>query len=396
MSDRFSGLRLVPLVLALSGGTAVAETKISADVNVDGGYASNPLLRVGGNTDSATLTANFHPTIRFESATNEFSLSGNVGRTIYSRDFGDNENYSVQGGFRQQLSPRSSFRLGGGFSQTMQNALQPALSPIAGEDSGVNILDPSAAENLGLTTRTLNGSGSFTTALSSRNSLSVQAFGARVTYPDRGSLAQDYDNYGGGLNISHTLNDRISIGAGANYARSDYDNSLYGSSSQISPTLNVGIRFPSRLRLGLNGGVTFSRINQAGLSSNRTAFSGGVNLCRDGDRSTLCIDARRSVSPTAFSGLSNVTSAGLSYSYKLTPRSSIGADVSYSKTSRLSETTSQNTSYMTASTRYSRQMTQRLSFVTRIGYTDSFESIVARKANIYGSIGISYRLGRGS
>jgi hypothetical protein len=398
MNESVLGLRLAPIVFVLWSGTAIAETKISADANLEGGYASNPFLGSGGDTGAATATASIMPKIVFEEATSSLSLTGNAGRTLYSRSgYRANENYGLQGAYLRKLSPLSSFNISAGYSQSTQNALQPILSPIQGIDTGVNILDPSAIETLGQRVKIFNGSAGFTTTLSPRLSLSAQAYGSIVKYPTRGSFAQDYDSFGGGLNLSYALNDRISLGPSVSYSRSVYKNDLFGSSNQISPGITVNMRFPSRLRLTLTGAAAISTIDQAGLSTTRTSLNASANLCRDGNRSSICIDARRSTSPTAFSGLSNVTSVGANYSYRLTPRSRFDLNANYSKTHTLDNTAiARDLSFASAGGNFSRQMTPRLSFMVKAFYTKSFEAIIATRDNIYGGVGVSYRLGRTS
>jgi len=151
------------------------------------------------------------------------------------------------------------------------------------------------------------------------------------------------------------------------------------------------------LRLALTAGAAISTIDQAGISSTRTSLNASANLCRDGDRSSLCLDARRSTSPTAFSGLSNVTAVGANYSYRLTPRSRIELNANYSKTNTLdNQAIARNLSFVSAGGNFSRQMTERLSFTVKALYTKSFEAIVATRDNIYGGVSVNYRLGRTS
>jgi hypothetical protein len=53
----------------------------------------------------------------------------------------------------------------------------------------------------------------------------------------------------------------------------------------------------------------------------------------------------------------------------------------------------QDIDYGQASLGYNRQVSRRLSAFATVSYADSFNSIAARRANFYGSVGLRYRLG---
>lgn len=385
--------RLLPLAVALSGGAAFAATTAGADVSLNGGYASNPYLATGGNTASGTVTARVEPVVTITSPTTTTTLSGGVAETAYSHRYHDTTDYWGAFSFQDRLSPLSTLGLKGGYSRRTSNSLEPILSPLP-SDQGGQIIDPTIAQNIGRKVEVLNGSADFQSQISPRTLLQLQVFGADVRYPDRVTTNYDYTNYGSVLQLSQALDERITLGASFSASKSDYSEAIFGKATQFSPSLTTKIKLTPRLLLSASAGATFSKVDATGLSFTRTHFSGSASLCNTGARSHLCANARYAVSPTAFSGLSNVTSLGADYSYLLSPLSQITAQFNYSYTKSLGAGITHDYGYSSGEAGYSHKLTERLSIEAKAGYTSPFKSTVARKANIRGSVGIKFRLGR--
>lgn len=390
MNDRDRIYCCVAIVAAFAGQAARAETTVGADVSVEGGYASNPFLGATGTTEAALARAIFMPNLSIASATSDLSLSGRVAHTEFSRRYDGFTDYSADAQFRKSLSALSSFDLKAGYARRTSNALIQ-LDPSPDDPDQ----DPTDLENTGRKVETINGEAAFSTALSPRGSLNIQTFASRVhTFGGSLNNGQNYKRYGGAVGYSHALSELFSLGASVSVSRNDYEVATLGHSTLISPSVNAQVKITPRVRLSASGGAAFSDIQQSGFTINQTSFFGSAELCRDGDRSSICVRAGRSIRPTLNTGLSKVTTLGLSASYQLSPRSSVRARLNYQRTNSLNAGLPNEVGNRSANAQYSRDLSRRLSFVAEANYTDPYRSSIVRNSNFTAKVGVTYRLGR--
>ncbi len=390
------------LASLLVSGTSVAETRVGADVGVNVGVATNPFGSTTNSAASGTLNGSFAPFLTLVSPTGSTTLRGNVSHTEYTRLYDGTTDYTVSLSTAHKISPQASLTGGLSYSSYVNNGLFPVINPVIGAPINPNdpiFVDPSAGANLRERTEVLSGNVGLSFAVSPRDSIDLSARGTQVSFPNGSALSQGYKSYGGSAYYMRTISANTSIGAGLDFMRNDYDNPAFGSSTQYSPTARLTTRLAPRLSLNVSAGLTFSQTDVLGGSVNSTAFSGSVGLCRDGERARFCVTGSHGISPSTLTGSSKVTSLGASYQYKLTPRSNISANLSYSRSQSLSNIpnignlANQDADYGQVGISYDRQILERLSAVVSAGYSDSFGSLVQRGSNLFGSIGLRYRLG---
>jgi len=389
------GLASVGLLLASSA--AMAETKATADVNVGGGYATNPYGSNLDNTGSATLNAAITPSIIMTSPTGSLSLRGRVAHTEYTQRYSSSTDYNVGASAVQQLNSLISLRASAGFNSQFRNLLDPILDPGVIQPENPDdpvIVDPTA--NLAQRTKSFFGSAGLSATLSPRDTLSVSAQASDVAYSGR-SNSRDYTSYGGGLSYMRAVGANTSVGLSFNASRANYKDGVVGDSTQLSPAVIFNTKLAPRLSLNMSVGATFSDTSLLIGSVKQTSFSGSIGLCNAGERSSLCANASQSVRPTSIGGTSTVTSLGGSYRYQLDTLSQIGANISYSRSNSLVDLGNRRTSYGRGGINYSRDLTRRLSATAALSYGDSFgadfNSSRAQSGNFYGTVGIRYRLG---
>ena len=396
------------IAIALGSATVIAqtpafaETRVGADLGLDGGYATNAFSAAGGSTGSATVTASFRPFVDILSPAGNTRISGDVSRTEYSRLYDGQTDF---GGFlvtQLRAGPRTSLSGNASYSSRVVNALNPLYNPIppGSEDPNLpTIVDPSTGGTFARRTRMLNGGLQLVQQVSARDSLTFQANGAMMRYGKQGAnplLPQsDYDMFGGGIGYQRSISATTAIGASVNASRTHYKTSGFGNTTTISPALTLQTKLSPTVTLSADAGVTFADTDLAGGSHKSTSPSGNISICKQrGERSSFCLTGAHSVSPSGFAGMSRQTSIGASYSYALDPRSQLTASASYARQSGIKGVSNTGTyDYGQASLGYSRQVSRRLSAVASVSYADSFNSITARKANFYGSVGLRYRIG---
>lgn len=395
-------LPALPLAGLLMAGMAQAETTAGARVGVEGGYGSNPFLDSTTGA-SGSLTGRIEPTVTVVGPTSQIVTYGRLEHIVFTDHFKDMTNWSLGSTVSLTLSPRSNLRFTGGYSSQVQSAVSTVLPvPGEGEQPGV---DPSSGELGGRRIRNLNGSAGLTSQITARDELTVDAFVTDVNYEGALLNGYSYTSYGGSLGVSHALNARTSLGGSVSYSKSKYDTASFGDFQSITPSLNASIKLSPRLTLKASAGASFSRIKVPtvvvglltipGSTSNQAHFSGQAELCYAGLRSNLCLSASRSLGSTARAGNSTITNIGATYSYKLTPRSSINLGAQYAATTSIDIGGGNvDYGYGVGSASYQQELGRRLSFSVTARYTEPFKSVSGRRKGFYGGAGINYRLGR--
>ncbi|MBB5987454.1 hypothetical protein [Sphingobium lignivorans] len=386
-----------PAILLLAGTAATAETTLSSDILVDGGVSTNPYGSRQGSAASGTASATLAPTLVMTSPTGSTRINGRITHTQFTRRYNSTTDYTLSGSTAQQISPLASFTLGASYSSRVRDALYPVNDPITGlpdEEDDPIIVDPDAAASYELRTETANASAGLSYTLSPRDTLNFSARATRVTMPPTQSVARGYDSYGGGVSYMRAVSGSTSIGAGVDINKNEFRSGSAGGGTVISPNLIVTTQLAPRLSFNASGGITFSETDVGGVSQTHTSFAGSAGLCYRGERGRFCLNGSRRVSPTSVSGTSTATLFGASYSYKLTPRSNINLNASYSQASSLRNEANRRGKYGRASVTYSRQILERLSGIVSFNYSDTYDSIVPRDPNFSGTVGLRYSLGR--
>lgn len=396
MSFAFRLLPAIPIAALLLAGTARAESKASAVIGVEGGYGSNPLLSGGQDEQSGSVILSAAPTVSLIGPTSHVDLNGRVEQAFFTSRNSDYTNWSLGANAGVKLSPLSELSVQAGYTSRVSSGINSVVS-LPTEDGTIPPPDPSETEIAGQRSESLTASGTFSSRLSTRDTLSLGANVYKTDYP--ASFNSSNTTYGGSVAISHVFNSKLSAGLSLDYSRTDYEQSTFGTSERYAPTANATISLAPRMLLTVSAGASFGKssgttIPSSASSSTKAYFSGSANLCRQGTRSNLCVFASRSVGPAAQAGTSTINQFGGNYSYTLTPRSSFNLGANYSQTKSIDLGTSNDYSYANAYAGYSHQLTQRLSFVVNARYTNPIKSIGTRGQSFYGGAGVTYRLGR--
>jgi len=254
------------------------------------------------------------------------------------------------------------------------------------------VIDPSSASFQGQRRTTFSGGVNVGHQLSGRDSLSVSA-SAAVVRGESGSTINDYNSGSVSASYSRQLNERISLGLSMSVGRSDYLGTRIADSTTYSPAFNASFRLPRKWRIEVNGGVTFLKQNTPAGTENKTFASGTVTVCHEPGRLATCLTASRSVAPSSNGTVGVATSAGINASYKTSDRGSVSAALSYATNERTGIFGGFREDYINSSASYSHKLSRRITANVNVGYADSFESVVARKANFSVSVGVRCRIG---
>jgi len=403
------GLLALPSVAA-----AQSEERLSADVSATAGYSNNPFSVTGNDTGSALLTLDFAPRYQILTERSTITLSGDANLQQYARRYGRNDSYS--GALDYVLRPSEhitahtrldlSTSVLGSFT-----GLQPGFGTVATGGSTVPgtttpvVPIPASTSFVPITDIGLFGlrnrrklarlSGDVSWGLSLRDSLTVSGYAEATRYS---SLPQfgNYEAYSGSLGYSRRVSDRMTVGLRGSASSFQYRTA--NNNSRVFPVeATASGRLSERWTVDGALGVTFVQSDAVG-STNRTSLSGNVNLCRQGELTSTCIQAARQVSPTGLVGTQYVTSAGINWSRRLSELSNLSLNGSYSKvggdTARLLPGALQlQNEFVQGTVSYDRRLRERLRLVTSAHYGRLLSGNAGRPSDFGGQVGLSYRFG---
>jgi len=383
--------------LALAGD----DIRASADVTTAGGYSSNPFAETGSKLGSAYAQITAAPEVRFIAERSLFTLDGRINYQHYFHDYSDTSDY--QGGL--DYLGRPTERLTTHAKIVYDSSITGGLDALGSLiDSGQPLPPATTGPDLALfgsrlRRRSLHGAGDMAYRLSARDNLTLNAFYDVLRYSSFAEQS-NYDGYGGGIGYSHRMSGRLRLGLQASVGRYVYQGPL-GHTQVYSLQATINDDFSDHWNLsGSLGGSTYDRT----IGGRSTSPAGNLQLCRTTTRAKLCAMVSESVLPTGFTGTVVSTSAGASYSYRLTEHGRFSLAANYARNSRPATNIALNniaiaSRYVTATATYDRTLRERLHFLVMARYRDiigqpgNHLSDFGHPADFGGSIGFSVRLG---
>lgn len=384
-------IALVGMVATAVSTTAHAESVTAAriDLSAGAGYSTNPFLSELGNSDSAFLEAAIRPNLSLIDDRGRSELGAYYSRSEYLRNgIKPSESYGGTARSNRKLSEKVDVR-----------ALLGYDSSIVGSADAEGNFDPSLPQfpDIGLIGRQqrremFNASVGATLRPNARESWTVDFDGSKVRYPGETFFNANYKSYGGRLGYSRAISETTSIGATVGYTQVDYDSA--GQDSRIiSPQLTYSTRFAGGWSVSAALGVSFTQRQLIGRNDNSAALSGSLQGCRETERSNLCVGGSRATSATGIGGARTQTDLYATYSYRLSPRSTISSRISYSINGNDGLLLPGNREYLSANADFSHQLSERLRLTASAGYRDAYGRSISPDADIRGSVGMAYTLG---
>lgn len=414
-------------VLGTAGPAGADETRASADVSAGVGYSANPFSAGNGARGSAFAQAGVSPEIRILNERRVIAIGGDLFYQDYFRDYSSTASYQARADYSERLSQQTSVHgrvgyqsarlgtfgfggLGGAAGGTLNPVVVPPVTtPVTGVGAGAGLLNPGigvpvlpgaevGAFGAGQRQRTFTANGDFSSAISTRTTLTGSAFylrsdfGGRSDLPGFGRLG-DYSGYGATLGAQRSLSERTSVGVTGSVSSYDYvagrsDSRVYSIQGTVSTRLSP--------LWSLDAALGVSLVDQQ-TGGNATTLSGSANACRRGERSTTCFQVSRSVLPTGFAGTQVQTSGGVTWVSQLGQYDNLSLAASYVDLSsgggELENLGGFDNRYALANLGYSRNLGRRLRFTPSLYYRKVFGGSFQRGDDYGGQVGLSYRLG---
>ena len=378
-----------------NGSSGFFGMKQSLAATASAGYDSDPFLAPGGQgAAAASVRLQVAPSISRQGERNSFRLSGRLEHIEYLGSYDSLQNYGADFAATHKASERLEFDLGLLFNS--DNLATNLSNPFFNSDLSPGTPVPPVGNDITILgqqqRRTSYGAnGGLTYILSERDELRW-ALNARAERFGSNGLT-DSDFVSQQLRYSRQVGEGFTVGAMVDAGLINFSDSALGNAKSVSPQLVASAPLSPLLKLSGSVGVAITRTEFGALKETSTALAGNLSLCRQGERSNLCINGSRQVLPSAIGGARVQTIGGLSYSFRLSERDSLRLNGSYSTASEPLAVAGGNLESINGSVRFERQINERLQFFASGGYLNASGNSQGNASNYQALVGITFNLG---
>ncbi|CAN5183978.1 hypothetical protein BH09PSE3_BH09PSE3_00040 [soil metagenome] len=394
---------------------AQSASVVKVDASIGTQYDSNPYLLSDSNTDSASIDGELRPSITLIEKRGTLALEGYYRRQEFLRRYSGTSSYGGTLSGSRRFNERTTLSgslaytnaiidaatlFGAGFAGAGNAIGSPpvgtaAPSPVViPQNPGLTGPLESDLGLIGLRQRrsqlTLNTNLTFRP--DQRDTWMVGVTGDISRYP--GSvIASSFRSYGLTGGYTRTFSEKRTVGITATAQFIDYDGAAQ-SSQVFTPQITATQRLPYNWTLEAGAGVSIVRESGSANSNTATSFAFQASACHEGVRAKLCVSGTRSATASGINGVGPQTSARLSYSYRLTERSTLNANASYNSISRNSTVTlGQNQRFILTELGYRRSVGRRLQLFLLASYQNRDVTNESGQTDVYGRAGLSFLLG---
>ena len=183
------------------------------------------------------------------------------------------------------------------------------------------------------------------------------------------------------------------VGARLGITRTQYGNSD-DHSTIINPAATLRTQLSENLSAVADVGVSFARVERAGIESRSTNLTVNGSLCRASETENLCGRVSRYSQTSATTSLVTTNSIGVDWSKKLDATQAI--QLSASAVRYATETVlnvDQKTTYLRVAASYSRMFNERMSGGVDLGARSLRRKGTDADTDITGTVFIRYRIG---
>ena len=392
---RIRGLFVVGAAVLFSACPAAAQTGSDVSVTASTAYDSNPFLAFGNDTETASFRLELAPSVYRSDGISSLKVSGRVEHVEYMRRYDSAQNLSANVAASHRISERLDATAN--FSISSSVSTTDFVGPIgvgdevgSGDlplpiDNDITLLGDRQRRNQAAADATLRYTPSEFDEIRWSSSARANRYGA--------ARLQDSDYASQRLAYSRRINDGFMIGGLVDASISNFRDTRVGDARTLSPQLSVSALLGARLQASGSFGVAFTRTNLAVGRDTSTTFAGNATLCHKGSLSNFCVNGSRQVLPSAIGGVRKQTSAGATYSLRLSERETVQLGGSYSVASAPLAGVGGDFESIRGYARYERLLNERTRLFASAGYSDTSDDLGARRSNIQGAVGIVFKFG---
>jgi hypothetical protein len=392
---RIRGLFVAGAAVLFTACPAAAQTGSDVSVTASTAYDSNPFLAFGNDTETASFRLELAPSVYRSDGISSLKVSGRVEHVEYVRRYDSAQNLSANVAASHRISERLDATAN--FSISSSVSTTDFVGPIGvGDEVGSNdlplpidnditLLGDRQRRNQAAADATLRYTPSEFDEIRWSSSARANRYGA--------ARLQDSDYASQRLAYSRRINDGFMIGGLVDASISNFRDTRVGDARTLSPQLSVSALLGARLQASVSFGVAFTRTNLAVGRDTSTTFAGNATLCHKGSLSNFCVNGSRQVLPSAIGGVRKQTSAGATYSLRLSERETVQLGGSYSVASAPLAGAGGDFESIRGYARYERLLNERTRLFASAGYSDTSDDLGARRSNIQGAVGIVFKFG---
>lgn len=376
-------------------GNGFFGTTQSVAATASAGFDNNPFLAPGGQSTAAASTRlQLAPTITRKGERTNLRLSGRLEHIEYLGQYDSLQNYGADFAVSHRANERVA--LDGGLLFSSDNLATNLANPFFSNDPAPGTSVPPVGNDITVLgqqqRRTLYGANAgLNYTLSERDELRWTLNARAERFGSNGLTDSDFLSQQ--LRYSRQVNEGLAIGAIVDASLINFSDAAFGNAKTVTPQLFTTISLSPRFTLSGAVGLAITRIELGGLEETNTALSGNLSLCREGERSNLCINGSRQVLPSAIGGARVQTTGGLSYSFRLSERDSLRINGSYSTASEPLAVAGGDFESINGSVRFERQLDERFRLFVSGGYLNASGNLQANASNYQALVGIVFNLG---
>ena len=366
------------------------------DVSAGGSYERNPFLLPGEDTGSAAVYVQIDPAYQLISDLTTVTFAANLRAEEYFRRYDTNLSARLGLDASHRLSPTTTLRgrVSGRSSRTNELNFFPAAGSVTPPTSPpIALPDVTLA---GTTTRTsqIEAGLGLDLSISPRDQLTADVAASQTYFS---GVAQSDFRYGSAaVDYSRKVSAQTSLSLSMRFSVFDYLERSADDGITFSPTVGIKSELGPRLSLDASAGVSVNRVNRIdGSRFSNVAAALRARMCYRSDTGSTCANAARQSQPTALSGLSTVTSFGVSTFRRLGSKDEISANVGYTLTSSPPEALSAATApdLLSAGASYTHDFNRRFAGFVNASYTQVSDTVTPRRSNPGVRLGLRYRFG---
>jgi len=386
------------IVLAFTASAAQADTTTTVDFATGVRAASNPYLLAGTSTGSGAAFIEARPNIEVKTDQSTFLIDAAARFDEYFRRYNSDFSGRADISYDRSLSEFTHLKLAVGAASSMggsRDILQAGVG--AGTGTVVNPNTDVSAAGLRFRQYEYATDAHLTSNLSALDIVEVGG-GVRI-FDANSATAQSFRQYGADATYRRQVSELLSIGPKVSYSKVDYRNLAAGDGHILTTVMALKYKLSETASLSANAGASFASIRQAaGASAKVNGFVGELAFCNTLETSTTCLNAGRSIRATSLGGVSTETSISGDQSWRISERDTIRISLGYYRTDQPAASAllfgSNRSRLFSASSSYSRQLSERLFIDVSAQYEKNWGQTIARDANVVGMATIRYRLGQ--
>ncbi|MFM9978677.1 MAG: hypothetical protein ACKVOP_11615 [Sphingomonadaceae bacterium] len=381
-------LMLAPLIAA---GAANARTVLDIQGAANVRVASNPLLVDVDDSGAISGEVSLTPRLTFSEAEGSVLIQATVRHIEYSRLYRSSDAVLASANGNWRLDPRTTINANFGFDDSIAGE----TGDFARDREPGTIIDDFTLSGLRVKRRLIQSGIGISHQPDARQNVALNLFASSTRVLDQQPLFQagDYASYGGVFAYNRVLNERATVGLSVNTLQYECRSGPRCPTFIVQPELTGSLRLARQWTLEGSVGVSRARQRFTGDSQTTVSASGSLSICREDARTNFCLSGRREVEPTAGNGAQSTTSITSFWRYRVTPRTSISADVGYAESSGSQlQFIDERFRFINARISGTRQISERFGITLQGGYANSDSTLVGNRSNFDASIGISFSL----